>query len=181
MHWDLVWDLVPDPSTFFRIWIRRHRGGVNTWNIEISFEGTLVPNREQSESLTETEDLDLGSHSGRGSRRTRAEKPCPWGLSAALALARSLARSLQQQQQQLLVHLHTEEICTPLEVLAGVGYKQTHSPSPALLTHAFFPKGYLRKLCSSFFLRFPRGFLSPPSLFLFLGKLGKGYRTKRNV
>jgi hypothetical protein len=61
IHWDLVWDLDPDPSTSFRIWIRRQRGGVNTWNIEISFEGT--PTREQSESLTETEDLDLGSHS----------------------------------------------------------------------------------------------------------------------
>ncbi len=134
------------------------------------------PNREQSESLTETEDLDLGSHSERGSRRRRAEKPCPWGQSAALALARSLDRCSSSNSS--LCTCTQEEICTPLSLASRgscrCGFKQTHSPSPALLTHAFCPKGYRRKLCNSCFLRFPRRFMSSSSLFLFLGKLGKG-------
>lgn len=178
MHWDLVWDLDPDPSTFFRIWIMRHRGGVNTWTIEISFEGTPIESKARAWLRLRISMWDLIRDADReeDERKNRA-------LEDRALHSRSLDRL--QQQQQLLVHLHAEEICTPLSLALGCSnclsrFLQVWVTNKHTLRHLlswpmlFVPKDIGESCAIAVFYDFHEGFWVRHRCFSFSETWGRG-------
>lgn len=170
MHWDLVWDLVPDPSTFFRIWIRRHRGGVNTWNIEISFEGTLIESKARAWLRLRISIWDLIRDADR-EEHERKSLALEDRVLHSRSLARSIVAAAAATAPRALAHrgdLHSSR--GPCR--CGL---QTNTLSVTCsLDPCFFPKGYLRKLCNSFFYDFHEGFWVRHRCFSFSESWGKG-------
>jgi hypothetical protein len=181
MHWDLVWNLDPDPSTSFRIWIRRHRGGVHTWNIEISFEGTPIESKARAWLRLRISIWDLIRNADReeDERKSRARED-------RVLHSRSLARSIVAAAATApcaLAHKRRFALLSrlPLEVLAGAGSNKhtlRHLLSWPML---FVPKDIGESCAIAVFYDFHEGLWVRHRCFSFSQSWEKGYRAKRNV
>lgn len=172
MHWDLVWDLVPDPSTFFRIWIRRHRGGVNTWNIEISFEGTPIESKARAWLRLRISIWDLIRDADREEHERKSLALEDWVLHSR-SLAHSLDRcsSSSNSSSCTCTQRRFALLSRSLQVWDTNKHTLRHLLSWPML---FFPKDIWESCAIAFFYDFHEGFWVCHRWFSFSESWGRG-------